>query len=88
MQNYFSKLTLSTLTNKFLNTSYILLVIFIFISFKYFLFFYKDCIFPKYPIFQFFGKKRDMKREIVRENFGKRKMWQEKILGKEKISEK
>jgi hypothetical protein len=60
MQNDSSKLTLSTLTNAFLHASYILLVIFLFISFKYyyFLYFYKDCIFPKYHIFQLLGKKR------------------------------
>jgi hypothetical protein len=85
MQNNSSKLTLSSLTNEFLNVSYIRLVIFLSISFKYY-FFYKDCIFPKYPIFQLLGKKRCGERnsgrkfwkkwrcgrEIIGENFGKR----------------
>ena len=38
MQNDFSKLILSTLTNEFLNAFYIRLVIFLFLSFKYYLF--------------------------------------------------
>jgi hypothetical protein len=46
MQDDSSKFTLFTLTNEFLHASYIRLVIFLSISFKYFfLFFYKDCIF-------------------------------------------
>jgi hypothetical protein len=59
MQNNSSKLTLFILTNKFLNAFG--LVIFLSISFKY-IFFYKDCIFPKYPIFQLLGKKKDVER--------------------------
>jgi hypothetical protein len=53
MQNDSSKLTLATLTDEFLQASYIRLVIFLSISFKYyfFYFFYNDCIFPKYLIF-------------------------------------
>jgi hypothetical protein len=35
MENDSSKLTLATLTDEFLQASYILLVIFLFISFKY-----------------------------------------------------
>ena len=68
MQNNSSKLTLSILTNKLLYTSYIRLVIFLSISFKYFyfLFFYKDYIFSKYLIFQLLKKKR-CEKEIVRE---------------------
>jgi hypothetical protein len=46
MQNNSLKLTLSTLTNKFLYVSYIRLVIFLSILFKY-IYFYKDCIFLK-----------------------------------------
>jgi hypothetical protein len=38
MQNDSSKLTLSTLTSEFLHASYIRLVIFLSISFKYFFF--------------------------------------------------
>jgi hypothetical protein len=56
MQNYSLKFTLSSLVNKFLNVSYIRLVIFLSISFKHF-FFYKDCIFLKYLIFQLLRKK-------------------------------
>jgi hypothetical protein len=57
MQNNSSKLTLSIFVNEFLNVSYIRLIIFLSISFKYY-FFNKDCIFSKYPIFQLLGKKR------------------------------
>ena len=74
IQNDSSKFTLSTLLNEFLNTSYIQLVIFLSISFNnyYFFIFYKDCIFPKYLIFQLFEeKKKDVERELVGENFGK-----------------
>jgi hypothetical protein len=39
MQNVYSKLTLSSLANEFLNTAHIQLVTFLFISFKYVLFF-------------------------------------------------
>jgi hypothetical protein len=47
MQNNSLKLTLSTLTNKFLYVSYIRLVIFLSILFKIYIYFYKDCIFLK-----------------------------------------
>jgi hypothetical protein len=64
MQNDSSKLTLSTLTNEFLHASYIRLVIFlpILFTYYYFIFFYKNCIFPKYLIFLTFRKK-EMWRE-------------------------
>ena len=69
MENNSSKLTLSTLTNEFLHASYIRLIIFLFLSFKYlyFLLFYKICIFPKYHIFQLLGKKRHGERNSRRE---------------------
>jgi hypothetical protein len=68
MQNDSLKLTL----NEFLHASYIHLVISLSISFKYyyFLIFYKDCIFPKYPIFQLLGKKRCEERN------SRRKFWE------------
>jgi hypothetical protein len=76
MQNDSSNFTLSTLVNKFLNASYIRLVIFLSISFKFFFVFFifsKNCIFPKYHIFQLLEKKKkDVERELVEENFGKR----------------
>jgi hypothetical protein len=58
MQNNSSKLTLSTLANEFLNTSYIQLVIFLSISFKYvfLIFFIRIVFFSKYLIFQLLGK--------------------------------
>jgi hypothetical protein len=74
MQNDSSILTLSTLTNEFLHASYIRLVIFLSISLKYyfFYFFYKNCIFPKYPIFQLLGKKICEKRNNSRRKFWKK----------------
>ena len=80
MQNDSSKLILFTLTNEFLHASDIRLVIFLSISFKYyyFLFFYNDYIFHKYPIFQLLEKNSCGKRNNMRkfwkkgENFGKR----------------
>jgi hypothetical protein len=63
MQNDFSKLTLSTLTNELLYASYIQLVIFLSILFN---FFYKDCIFSKYHIFQLLAKKRCGKKNSIR----------------------
>jgi hypothetical protein len=39
-----------------------------------YLFFKKNCIFPKYHIFQLLEKKIDVERKIVGENFEKREM--------------
>jgi hypothetical protein len=56
LQNDSSNFILSTLTNEYLRASYVRLVIFLSISFKYYYhYFYKDCIFLKYPIFHFLG---------------------------------
>jgi hypothetical protein len=67
MQNDSSNFILSTLTNEYLSASYVRLVIFLSMSFKYYYhYFYKDCIFLKYPIFQFFwGGGGDVEKEIV-----------------------
>jgi hypothetical protein len=74
MQNDSSKLTLSTLTNEFLHASYIQLVIFYLyhLNIIIFYFFYKDCIFPKYHIFQLLGKKRCGERNSRRKFWKKR----------------
>jgi hypothetical protein len=55
MQNNFSKLTLFNLTNEFLYASFIPLVIFLFIQFKYFyfLFFIKIVFFLNIIFFNF-----------------------------------
>ena len=73
MQNNSSKLTLSTLVNEFLNASHIRLVIFLSISFKYY-FFIRIVFFLNILFFNFW-EKRDVEREIVGENLGKREMW-------------
>jgi hypothetical protein len=68
IQNNYVKLILSIITIEFLHASYIRLVIFLYILFKYYYFFifYKDYIFPKYYIFLLLKKKK------------KKKMWREK----------
>jgi uncharacterized protein (DUF58 family) len=78
MQNNSLKLILSTLINEFLHASYIRLIIFLSISYKYYyyLFFIRIVFFLNILFFNFW-KKRDVEREIV-----------EKILEKEKIREK
>jgi hypothetical protein len=53
MQNDFSKLILSTLTNEFLHVSYIQLVIFLSISFKYIYFFIRIAFFLDILFFNF-----------------------------------
>ena len=72
IQNDSSKLTLSNLANEFLNASYIRLVMFLFILFKFYFilfFIYKDCILPKYPIFQLLEKEMWKK-------YSRRKFWE------------
>jgi hypothetical protein len=56
MQNDSSKLTLSTLTIEFLQTSYIQLVIFLSISFKYIYFFISIVFFLNILFFNFWKK--------------------------------
>jgi hypothetical protein len=75
MQNDSSKLTLSTLTNEFLHASYIRLVIFYLYHLNIIIFiFFKRIVFFLNILFFNFWEKRDVEREIVGENFGKREM--------------
>jgi hypothetical protein len=77
MQNKSSKLTLSTVTNEFLHASYIRLVIFLSISFKYYYYFYyffiRIVLFLNIQFFQLLGKKRFGKGNNMRKFWEKRK---------------
>jgi hypothetical protein len=75
MQNDFSKLTLSTLTNEFLHVSYIQLVIFLSISFKYyfFYFFIRIVFFLNILFFNFWEKKKKMWKRNNRKTFWKKR---------------
>ena len=77
MQNNFLKLILFTLINKFVNASYIGLILFLSISFKYYFIFYffVRIVFFINILFFNFWEKVDVEIEIVGENFRKREMW-------------